>query len=178
MAAEIDTSFRRQLDFGMETTYSGRPGRDMVERAKAADYRIEGVYIGTERPEINSARIRQRAEDLTGHWVNPDCIPTRWAYSLSNLRRTAELFDDLELFDNSRHDVLYRTRLVSQCVIQRGELVRRADEPVRWAVEWLEKHRARQASLRNLAVKRERVRLEQERAARRRARVQRPGSGR
>ena len=34
--AEIDESILKRLDFGMERTYSGRPGREMVERVKNA----------------------------------------------------------------------------------------------------------------------------------------------
>lgn len=46
-------------NFGIESTYSGQPGRALVERAVAAGYRIEGVYIGTSSPDINIERIRQ-----------------------------------------------------------------------------------------------------------------------
>ena len=142
-----------------------------MERAKAADFRIEGVYIGTEDPEINVARIRQRVEDLTGHWVDPERVSERWKFSLANLRRTAELFDDLELFDNSRHDVLYRTRLASQCLLERGEVVQQAGKLAGWSSQWLEGYRSRRESLRMLAAKRERRRLHEERAKRRRERI-------
>lgn len=169
--SKIDESLLERLSFGIESTYSGRPGRALVERAKAADFRIEGVYIGTEDPEINVARIRQRVEDLTGHWVDPERVSERWKFSLANLRRTAELFDDLELFDNSRHDVLYRTRLASQCLLERGEVVQQAGELACWSSQWLEGYRSRRESLRILAAKRERRRLHEERAKRRRERI-------
>ncbi len=155
--AKIDESLQEGLNFGMESTYSGRPGRALVERAKAADYRIEGVYIGTQDPEINVDRIRQRVDDLTGHWVDPRLVPERWKFSLSNLRRTASQFDDLELFDNSRHDVLCRTMLASQCILRRGAVVTRARDMAGWASTGLKALQARQESLRRLATKRERA---------------------
>ena len=36
-----------------------------------------------------------------GHRVNPELIPTRWRYSLSNLRKTVAWFDELTIYDNS-----------------------------------------------------------------------------
>ena len=48
--SQIDQAMAARRDFGIESTYSGQPGRAMVERAKAASYRVEGVYIGTDSP--------------------------------------------------------------------------------------------------------------------------------
>ena len=43
---EIDTSLANRLNFGIESTNSGRPGPGLVGRAIGAGYRIEGIYIG------------------------------------------------------------------------------------------------------------------------------------
>ena len=103
---EVGTALQARMSFGIESTYSGRPGREMVERVRRANYRIEGIYIGTESPEINVARIERRVLEHTGHRVDPGRVPERYRYSLSNLRRTVEQFDQLEVLDNSRPDSL------------------------------------------------------------------------
>ena len=76
----------------------------MVESAKAASYRVEGVYISTDSPEINAERIDHRVKTNTGHHADADRLPERYRFPLSNLRKTAELFDAHEVVDNSDHD--------------------------------------------------------------------------
>ena len=66
--AQTDAAFERRLNFGIESTYSGRPGREMVERARREDYRVEGVHIGTESPAINVARIERRMLGVCRFW--------------------------------------------------------------------------------------------------------------
>ena len=88
---QIDQAMAARRDFGIESTYSWRPGRAMVERAKAASYRVEGVYIGTDSPEINAERIDHRVKTNTGHHVDVERLPERYRFSLSNIRKTAEL---------------------------------------------------------------------------------------
>ena len=135
--AEIDKAMAARLDFGIESTYSGRPGRAMVERAKAADYRIEGVYIGTDSPKINAERIEHRVRMNTGHYVDPARLPERYRFSLSNLRKTAELFDSLEVVDNSDHDEERRPFPTDQLHMENGKTRWRA-EPLRpWCGDWL-----------------------------------------
>ena len=47
---KIDEYISERVDFGMESTFSGRPGATLVDRLIAEDYRIEGRYIGTDSP--------------------------------------------------------------------------------------------------------------------------------
>ena len=42
--AQVDESIRKRLDFGMESAYCGRVGRDMVKRVIRAGYRVEGRW--------------------------------------------------------------------------------------------------------------------------------------
>ena len=84
--AEVAEAVANRLDFGTESTSSGRPGREMVDRVRNAGYRIEGIYIGTVSPEINIERIERRVRNNTGHRVDPARVPERYRYSLSNLR--------------------------------------------------------------------------------------------
>ena len=53
---EIAKAIEARLAFGGESTCPSGPGRELVERAKRAGYRVEGVYIGTESPVINVER--------------------------------------------------------------------------------------------------------------------------
>ncbi len=139
VAEEVGAAIQARLSFGVESTYSGRSGRQMVERLRGADYRIEGIYIGTESPEINVARIERRVLENTGHRIDPARVPERYRFSLSNLRRTVDQFNQLEVLDNSRSDSLGIPRPVEQCVLDRGEIVSRlpADEMAAWCGTWL-----------------------------------------
>ena len=137
--AQIDQAMAARRDFGIESTYSGRPGRALVERAKAADYRIEGVYIGTDSPEINLERIDHRVKTNTGHRVDAARVPERYRFSLSNLRKTAELFDALEVVDNSEQDEERRPFPKDQIYMENGVTRSRAEHMRPWCADWLER---------------------------------------
>ena len=138
--AEIAKAIRERLSYGIESTYSGRPGRARVEQARQAGYRIEGIYLGTEFPDINIARIEQRVLDHTGHRVDPKLVPQRYRFSLSNLRRTVERFDQLEVFDNSPDHPLAIPDPVEQCCLEGGRTVSRLRESdmANWCHGWLQ----------------------------------------
>ena len=126
-----------RVDFGVESTYSGRPGPRMVERALRAGYRIEGVYIGTDSADINRERIEHRVRTKTGHRVDVVRLPERYRWSLSNLRKTAEQFDELEIVDNSAHDKGRRPWPVEQVRLEKGTVTERAEELRPWCTTWL-----------------------------------------
>ena len=134
--AQIAESIEKRLDFGAESAYSGLPGQALVERAGREGYRVEGIYLGTSDPSINAGRIRYRARKHTGRAVDPGVIPARWRHSLSNLRATAERFDQLRVFDNSRHDEGREPCLAEQCRLERGRVVWQADAPEPWCAAW------------------------------------------
>ena len=136
---EIAVAIDARVDFGIESTYAGRPGPEMVQRMNEQGYRVEGVYIGTASPEINIERVHHRVAVHTGHYVEPQRIPERYRYSLSNLRRTAEKFDDLLIVDNSGHDDQRLPKPVEQCRFEEGELAWRRDEVTPWCTTWLER---------------------------------------
>ena len=151
--AEIAECLREELDFGIESTYSGLPGPEMVRRVVETGYRVEGLYFGTADSRINIERIEHRVFSGTGHPVDPRRIPTRWKHSLSNLRRTAERFDLLRVFDNSNPDDFGLPRPVEQCRLERGTVVWRAEQPLPWCVNWLEALADRQAELRRRSIR-------------------------
>ena len=145
--AQIAESIEERLEFGTESTCSGPPRPSLVDRTIQAGYRVEGIYLGTEDPSINVERIRHRVFAHTGHGEDPSRIPGRWKYSLSNLRRTAEKFDLLRIFDNSSHDEFRRLSLVEQCRLVRGDVVWRTEAPAAWCAEWMRRLFQRQEDL-------------------------------
>ncbi len=137
--AEVAEAIGRRLSFGIESTFSGRPGPAMVERVRKAGYRVEGIYLGTESPAINVARIEKRVLQNTGHRVDPQRVPERYKWSLSNLRRRVTEFDQLEVLDNSRDDVLGIPDPVELCYLEKGEVLSRveAEDMPAWCADWL-----------------------------------------
>ncbi len=158
VAAEVDAAIEQRLSFGIESTYSGRPGREMVERLRGAGYRIEGIYLGTESATINVARIERQVLEHTGHRVDPERVPERYRYSLSNLRRTVQEFDQLEVLDNSRDDPLGIPIPVEQCCLERGEVVSRleANKMAPWCMAWLNGVEQSRSERARLAARRQR----------------------
>ena len=138
--AEIAQAIAERESFGIESTYSGRPGRERAAQAKRAGYRVEGIYIGTESPDINIERIVRRVLERTGHRVDPKVVPTRYRYSLSNLQRTVAQFDQLEVLDNSSDWPLGIPDPVEQCSLERGEVTSRIEDGdmAEWCKGWLQ----------------------------------------
>lgn len=134
--AEVAADIAAGRNFGIESTCSGLPGPTMVDRVRRAGYRVEGVYIGTESPDINIERVQYRVEAHTGHWVPPQQIPQRHGFSLSNLRKTAEQFDELEILDNSEHDEARRPRPRDQLRLEGGKVIWEAIPLEEWCSRW------------------------------------------
>ena len=97
----IKQAIAEHAPYGVESTYSGERGVNQVNEARSHGYRIHGHFLGTASPQVNVERIRKRVQQRLGHRVDPELIPTRWSYALSNLRKTADLFDELTIYDNS-----------------------------------------------------------------------------
>ena len=87
---EIAKAIEARLDIGVESTCPEGPGRELVERATRAGYRVEGVYIGTESPAINVERVEHRVASRTGHRTDVAKLPEDHAVSLSDLREILE----------------------------------------------------------------------------------------
>ena len=145
--AQIAELIDEQLDFGIESTYSGQPGPALVERVIKANYRVEGVYFGTNDPQINVGRIEHRVLLGTGQWVDLERLPERWKCCLSNLHRTVERFDLLRLLDNSEHDEFHAPRPIEQCRLERGRVVWQVDSPAPWCMNWLRRLGQKQAEV-------------------------------
>ena len=110
--------------------------RQMLDRG----YRVEGLHIGTETPDINVERVAYRARTYTGHHVDFDRVRERWTRSLSQVRDDAAKFDRLVMIDNSVHDEERQPRPRKQCTLERGR-IQHEDLDATWCREWLEKFR-------------------------------------
>ena len=150
--AEVDRVFAAKLDFGIESTFSGRPGPALMDRAVGEGYQVEGYYMGTEGPEINARRIEERVLLRTGHRVDPERLPGRYRYSLSKLRKRLDQFDLLEVVDNTAETPDRIPDPVTQFVAEKGSVVEQLPEEqmAAWCRELLRRREEarRQAELR------------------------------
>ncbi|MDR1541250.1 MAG: zeta toxin family protein [Clostridiales bacterium] len=87
--------------FTFETVLSTDRNIDLIARAKAAGFHIEGVFILTANAELNVFRVRSRVLN-GGHSVPPDKIRGRYAKSLANIPRLLSLCDVFRIVDNTR----------------------------------------------------------------------------
>ena len=116
---------RRSLAF--ETVFSRPDKPEFVRRAIAAGYFVRIFFIGTERPEINAARVARRVLE-GGHDVPIRKIIDRWGRSVANAASVAAEVHRLYLYDNSID------AREAQLVIRasEGRLVRKYTETPAW----------------------------------------------
>ena len=136
--AVIDRAVAAGQDFGTEITYAGPPRAGMVRQLREHGYRIEGIYVGTENPDINIERVAHRVRSLTGHDSEPERIRERHRRSLDNVLRDGAAFDRLVLLDNSTHHEDRRPRPTTQCALERGRRQEDAAPAATWCRAWLE----------------------------------------
>lgn len=145
----VQEALSNKMSYGVESTFSGQRGVNQLNEARSNGYRLLGFYLATSSPDINVERIERRIEQQTGHRVNPDLIPTRWHYSLSNLRKNAELFDELVIYDNSGElDLRYQDppTMVFIEVGQAHNLIGENERP-QWFGDWFKSWQDRQRSV-------------------------------
>ena len=123
----IEGHLERGESFGFESTYSGASRPDIVRRARLLGYDVNAVFLGTQAAAINIDRVALRVRHRTGHHVPAAEIVRRWTAAQDNLVKTAPLFADVLLLDNSG----VRARVVAQVAGQ--EVVRHTDPLPRWA---------------------------------------------
>ncbi len=89
-----------RLDFGFETTLSGRGYLAWLDALKRSGYRLHLYYVWVPDVIVLTARIRQRVA-TGGHFVPDADVIRRRERSLSLLRDYASLTDTFRVFDNS-----------------------------------------------------------------------------
>lgn len=94
---------RNKESFAVETTLSGQGYLQMMLDARASGFEIVLIYIGTERVEINLARIRDRVLG-GGHDVPQEDVRRRYNRSFKNLLIAIGRADHTILFDNSTEE--------------------------------------------------------------------------
>jgi predicted ABC-type ATPase len=95
---ELCVAERRSFTF--ETVLSTDRNLDLLERAKAAGFRVECVFVLTASAELNVFRVHSRKLG-GGHGVPPDKVHSRYAKSLSNIPRLLVLCDVYRIVDNT-----------------------------------------------------------------------------
>ena len=149
---EVAKCLAERVSFGTESTFSGRPGPALLQRALRAGFRAEGYYIGTASWDVNAGRIDRRVMANSGHYVDPRELPNRYRWSLSNLRRHLGDFDLVEVVDNTeeRDDGIPMPEV--QFVAEKGTLTTRIPdaEMTGWATELL---RRRELELRQAGTR-------------------------
>lgn len=94
---------RKAESFAVETTLAGKSYLRMMLDARRRGFELVLVYIGTEKVEINLARIRNRVL-AGGHDVPEDDVRRRYERSFENLPTAIERADHTILFDNSTEE--------------------------------------------------------------------------
>jgi predicted ABC-type ATPase len=104
-AAQLATKMRedclaKRESLCFETVLSAPDKIDFIKRAKEAGYFIRLFFVGTDSPEINSARIARRVME-GGHDVPIAKIISRYSKSMANCCVALRLVDRGYVYDNS-----------------------------------------------------------------------------
>jgi len=101
MLEEIETQAKRGVDFGFETTLSGKGHLQVVRGLKRRGYEVHIFYLWVPSAELTLARIKERVL-RGGHDVPEAIVRRRFGRSIGNfLGAYGRLADRWILFDNS-----------------------------------------------------------------------------
>ena len=101
MLEEISLAMQRGIDFGFETTLSGRGHLNLVRRLKKRGYRVHFFYLWIPSVELALSRIRERVS-RGGHDVPETVVRRRFTRSICNfLIHYRPLADSWVLHDNT-----------------------------------------------------------------------------
>lgn len=82
--SEIDRYVRAGVDFGFETTLSGRGYLRLIRRLRDSAWRVNLIYLALPGPDVARARVAERVAH-GGHDIPDADIERRYFRSLSNL---------------------------------------------------------------------------------------------
>jgi len=101
MLQEIEIQANLGVDFGFETTLSGKGHLQVVRGLKRRGYEVHIFYLWVPSPELTLARIKERVL-RGGHDVPEAIVRRRFGRSLRNFwEQYRPLADRWILFDNS-----------------------------------------------------------------------------
>ena len=95
-----ETLLKSRKDFTFETVLSTDRNLELLRRAKAQGYEIYAVFVLTNDPRVNVARVKSRVK-AGGHDVPEEKIFSRYEKSLRNLSRLVRVADHTRVVDNS-----------------------------------------------------------------------------
>lgn len=121
--AEIEESLSQGIDFGFESTLSGRGYIKLLQRMRDRGYLVHIFFLWLPNPDSALARIRQRVLS-GGHAVAPDDVRRRFDRSIRNfLLEYRHLADTWMLFDNSeRRPIVIASKTADEFHIAREDL--------------------------------------------------------
>jgi predicted ABC-type ATPase len=101
MVEEINLLMKRGVDFGFETTLSGRSHLNLIRRLKKRGYEVHFFYLWLPSVDLALFRVRDRVA-LGGHDVPETVVRRRFERSIANFFVLYRPFaDSWILFDNS-----------------------------------------------------------------------------
>jgi len=101
MLERIDQLAQSRVDFGFETTLSGRGHVSLISRLRSEGYRVNLFFLWLSGPDLALTRIRDRVR-VGGHHVPDEVVRRRFKRGIDNLFRLyLPLVDSWLIFDNS-----------------------------------------------------------------------------
>jgi predicted ABC-type ATPase len=101
MLEEIDLLARRSIDFGFETTPSGRAHLNLIRSLMQRQYKVNIFYLWLPNAEVALSRVRERVSG-GGHDIPEHVVRRRFDRSMRNfLALYRMLADSWTLFNNS-----------------------------------------------------------------------------
>lgn len=130
IAAEVvrDALVEARVPFSFETVMSSADKVRLMDRARAAGFRVYLYYVSTVDPQINVNRVAIRVSQ-GGHPVPEDKIRDRYTRSLKNLADAVRQSDRAFLFDNSGEKAILSVEAIN------GRVLAPTPPPVPWWVE-------------------------------------------
>lgn len=98
---QIQEYSHQKVDFGFETTLSGRSYFRTLKYLKTSGYQLHLFFLWIPSPELAIARIKERVA-TGGHNIPPEDVRRRFDRGIRNfLGLYGKIFDTWMLFDNS-----------------------------------------------------------------------------
>ena len=91
----------KKKDFTFETVLSTDRNLNLLRIARENDYFVRGIYVLTNNPGVNVARVNVR-EALGGHGVPEEKIRSRYSKALALIPQLVEVCDILHIYDNTK----------------------------------------------------------------------------
>ncbi len=103
----VNAYIENGISFNQETTLAGRGIINTIRRVKDAGYCVALNYVGVESADIAVRRVNQRVKK-GGHGIAEADIRRRYDRSLAALSHVIPYCDDIDIFDNSSDEDMFR----------------------------------------------------------------------